>query len=89
MLVGLIGRDGAHHFAVTQDGDAAAGSQHLAQLVRDENDGFALAHQAAQDVEQPAHLLRREHRRRLIEDQHPCAAVERLQDFDTLLLAHR
>ena len=34
-------------------------------------------------------LLRRQHRRRLVEDQDPRLAVERLQDLDALLLAER
>ena len=39
------------------------------------------------DREQLARLLRREHGRRLVEDQDIGAAVERLQDLDALLLA--
>ncbi len=34
-------------------------------------------------------LLRREHRGRLVHDQHPGIPVERLQDLDALLLADR
>ena len=41
----------------------------------------------AQDLEQLPRLLRRQHRRRLVEDQDVGAAVERLQDLDALLLA--
>ena len=41
----------------------------------------------AQDLEQLGRLLRRQHRRRLVEDQDVGAAVERLQDLDALLLA--
>ena len=39
------------------------------------------------DREQLGRLLRRQHRRRLVEDQDLGAAVERLQDLDALLLA--
>ena len=41
------------------------------------------------DLEQLPRLLRRQHRRRLVEDQDVGAAVERLQDLDALLLADR
>ena len=41
------------------------------------------------DREQLGRLLRRQHRRRLVEDQDLGAAVERLQDLDPLLLARR
>ena len=39
--------------------------------------------------EQRLRLLRREHRRRLVENQDARAAVERLEDFDALALADR
>ena len=50
------GRHRADHMAIAQHGDAVAGGQHLAQLVRDEDDRFAFAGQAAQDVQQIAPL---------------------------------
>ena len=56
MFVGLIRGDCPDDFAVAENGDAAAGGQYLAQLMGDEDDGLALAHQAAQDVEQPGGL---------------------------------
>ena len=42
-----------------------------------------------QRLEQRIGLLRGQHRRRLVEDQHARVAVERLQDLDPLLLAQR
>ena len=59
------------------------------QLVRDEDDRPALVRHHAQRLEQRLRLLRREHRGRLVEDQDPRLAVERLQDLDALLLAER
>ena len=47
------------------------------------------ASQLAQHAEQLLRLLRRQHRGRLVEDQHLRVAVERLQDLDALLLADR
>ena len=47
------------------------------------------AHEPAQRREQRLDLLRDEHRGRLVEDEHPAVAVERLQDLDALLLADR
>ena len=50
---------------------------------------FPSALQAADDLEQLAGLLRRQHRRRLVEDEDVGAAEERLQDLDPLLLPDR
>ena len=44
---------------------------------------------AAHDVHQLVDLLRREHRRRLVEDQHLGVVAERLDDLDPLLDADR
>ena len=73
--------------AAPQDRDPVGDLEHLVQLVADEDDRHALARERAQDLEQLARLLRRQHRRRLVEDQDVRAAVERLQDLDPLLLA--
>ena len=61
----------------------------FAQLVRDEDDGFALVAQADKHLEKLVGLLRREHGGRLVEDQDLRAAIERLQDFHALLQADR
>jgi hypothetical protein len=57
--------------------------------VADEDDRDALALELAQDLEQVGGLLRRQHSRRLVEDQDVGVPIERLQDLDPLLLAHR
>ena len=57
------------------------------QLVRDEDHRAALGSHDAQGLKQRLGFLRREHRGRLVEDQHLRLAVERLQDLDALLLA--
>ena len=64
-------------------------SEHLVQLVRDEDDRAAVGRHRAQRLEQRARLLRGQHRGRLVEDQHARVAVERLEDLDALLLADR
>ncbi len=75
--------------AAPQHGDPVAERHDLAQLVADEDDGEPVPGEAAQHREQPFGLLRRQHRGRLVEDQHAGVAVEGLQDLDALGLADR
>ena len=72
-----------------QHGHAVGDGLHLVELVRDEDDGLALGGHRAERLEEPLGLLRREHGGRLVEDQNPGVAIERLQDLDALLLADR
>ena len=65
----------------------SATSSTSSQLVRDQDDRRAVGAQLAQHGEQLVDLLRRQHRGRLVEDQHARVAVERLEDLDALLLA--
>ena len=81
--------DGADHGAAAHDGDAIAVGEDLADLVRDEHDRDAALGQAPQRREQAVDLLRRQHRRRLVEDQDPDPPVQRLQDLHLLLDARR
>jgi hypothetical protein len=55
------------------------------QLVGDQDHGLALALERAKDPEQALGLLRRQDRRRFVEDQDLGAAMQRLQDLDALL----
>ncbi len=55
----------------------------------DEDDGLALLLELREDAEQVVGLGRRQHARRLVEDQDVGAAIERLEDFDALLQADR
>ncbi len=73
----------------TQHRDAVRDGEHLVELVADEHDRQAVGDEMAQRGEQARRLLRRQHRRGLVEDQHLGAAVERLQDLDALALADR
>ena len=57
--------------------------------MRDDDDRLALRAHAAQDGKQLFDLLRREHRRRLVQDQKLRLTIERLQEFHTLLLPDR
>ena len=59
------------------------------QLVADEDEGVAFGRHPPQRPEQLVDFLGRQHGRRLVENQDGRAAVERLEDFDTLLLADR
>ena len=59
------------------------------ELVRDEDDRQPLPDQQLQRAKQRVGFGRRQHRRRLVEDQDARVAVERLQDLDALALADR
>ena len=85
--VGLGGRDDADQPPPAQDRDAVADLQDLVQLVRDDDGGPALFHQAAQRGEQALGFLGRQDRRRLVENQDPGIGVERLENFHPLAFA--
>ena len=85
--VAPFARDGLDRLAAAEHGDAVGDLEHLAELVRDEDDRDALAPQRAQDLEQVQGLLRRQDGGRLVEDQDVGVPVERLHDLDALLLA--
>ena len=89
VLVGLARDAAADHLAAADDGDPVGDLQHLVQLVADEDDRVALCLQLAQDAEDLLRLLRRQHRRWLVQHQHPRVAVQGLQDLDPLLPADR
>jgi hypothetical protein len=76
----------------------AAGAQHravvaeradLVELVRDVEDRAAFARELAQRHEERLHRLRRQHRRRLVEDQEARLGQQRAHDLDALALADR
>ena len=79
--------DGGDRGAAPDDGDVVGDREHLVELVRDEDDGEALALELAQVVEELVDLLRHEHRGGLVEDQDAGAAVEDLEDLDPLAVA--
>ena len=63
--------------------------EHLADLVGDEDEASAVGDHLPEHGEEVVDLLRRQHRRRLVEDQQRDVAVERLDDLDALPLADR
>ncbi len=75
---------GADRGAAPDDGDVVGDLQHLAQLVRDEDDGQALGLELAQVVEECVDLLRHQHGGGLVEDERPGAPVEDLEDLHAL-----
>ena len=83
------GGNGGHISAVAQNGDAIGNRDHFIQLVADEDDGFALIRHLLEGLEKAFGLLRREHGSRLVQNENLRTAVEHLDDFDSLLLAHR
>ena len=89
LLAGLAGPAMGDHLAAAHDGDVIGDRHDLLQLVGDQDDGNALLAQGIENAEELNGFLRRQHAGRLIEDQDVGTAVERLQDLDALLLAHR
>ena len=85
-----LGRDPlADDLAAPDDRDPVGDLEDLVELVADEDDAVALGREAAQDGEDLLGLLRRQDGRRLVEDEDPGLAVERLEDLDPLLPADR
>ena len=78
-----------HELAGAQHGNAVGYAQHLGELVADEDDRQAVFDEARERREQRGSLLRRQHRRWLVENQDPRIAIERLQYLDALPLADR
>ncbi len=80
-----VGRAG--HTTAAQDGDTVGHGQYFLQLMSDEDDRHAAIGQFAHDAEQFIGLLRRQHGRRLIEDENVGVAIEGLNDLHPLLEA--
>ena len=76
-----------HLSAVLEHDHAVAFGEHLAHMVRDEQDAEPALLEVAQEGEEEARLGQRQRRRRLVEDQHARAARQRLEDVEDLQLA--
>ena len=85
LAAGVGGAAIGHHRTLAHHRDVVGNRHDLAQLVGDQDDGTALCLEVAQDAEQMVGLLRGQHAGRLVEDQDPGAAKQRLQDLDALL----
>ena len=72
-----------------QDDDFVRDLEDLVELVGDEDDRRAGRRERPDDPEQLLRLERREHGRRLVEDEDVALAVERLEDLDPLADADR
>jgi hypothetical protein len=83
----LCGGAGCHHLAAPHDGDFIRHRHDLAQLVGDQQDGFAFGLELLEDTEQVIGLRRGQHAGGLVEDQDLRTAVQRLEDLDALLYA--
>ena len=74
----------------SQHREVVTESLDLAELVADHGDGdFAPVRHVAQKTENLVSFPRRQHGRRLVEDQEALIEIEQLQDFELLLLARR
>ena len=81
---------GAGQPAAPQHGEAVAEGFHLAELVADHQHGdLAALRHLAEQAEHLVGLAGRQHRSRLVEDQETLLQIEKLQDFELLLLAGR
>jgi len=89
IFVGLARQTLADHPAAPDDCDPVGDLEHLVQLVADEDDAVALIAQPPQHGEDLGSLLRSQNGRGLIEDKDSRITVERLEDLDPLLPAHR
>ena len=87
LLVRVAGVDRADALALAQDGHAVGHGHDLIELVRDEEDGLALARKLLHRGHELVDLLRGEHGGRLVEDENLIVAVEHLENLDALLHA--
>ena len=87
LLVRVAGVDRADALALAQDGHAVGHGHDLIELVRDEEDGLALARKLLHRGHELIDLLRGEHGGRLVEDEDFIVAIEHLEDLDALLHA--
>ena len=88
--LGLVGdRAGADDTAVAQDRDDVGQVEDLAEEVRDEDHGVAPRAQPAHDLVEALHLLRRQARGRLVEDDEVRVPGQRPEDLHLLLLGER
>ena len=89
LLGGLLGIGMAGDLAASQHNNVVADFQHFFQLMADENDADAFFQQRMHDLEQAAGFLRRQHRRRLVQDQNIGLTIEGFDNLDALLNADR
>ena len=87
-LGGVGDVDGAHVFALAEDGTAVRHRHDLVELVGDKENGLALGGQILHDLQQLVDFLGRQHGGRLVENQDVVVPVEHFQDFRPLLHAH-
>ena len=79
----------ADHVAAPHDGHAVAHRHHFRQLVRHDQNAVPFGRKSTQRHAERGNFLRRQDGGRLVQNENLCAAHERLQDFDALLLADR
>ena len=81
--------NGAHVLAATNNGALVSRRHNLFKLVSNNNNGFTFAYQVMHDLNKLLNFLRRKNCRRLIKNQNLCAAIQGLQDLNTLLHTNR
>ncbi len=88
-LVGLARRGLPHEPTGAHDDDTVRERHDLVELVGDDHDRESRVDELADDLEELVDLLRGEHRRWLVENEHARLAEQRLEDLDALLHANR
>ena len=82
----LLGLHRADILALSEDRYAVGDSQHLVELMGDDDDGFAVRFHVAEHLEELVGLLRRQHRGGLVENQNVRTPVKGLDNLQRLLL---
>ena len=75
--------------AVAKDGHRVRHLHHLFEMMRNEEHRHALGDETAERLKKLPAFLRRQHGRRLVENDDACPAHQNLEDFDALLDADR
>ena len=85
---GFGGRYRGRHLAPPHHADSIGDFHDLAQLVGDQDDGFAFVAQVIQNAEQMVRFGRGQNAGGFVQDQNVGLPVQRLQDFNALLHPH-
>ena len=90
LSLGCLGDiNGAHVLTATNNSALISGRHNLFKLVSNNNDSFTLAYQIMHDLDKLLNFLRRKNCRRLIKNQRISAAIQGLQNLNTLLHTNR
>lgn len=78
-----------NHPAAPHDRDLVAQAHHFLEFVCDQENSGAVLTQMAQHAKQLLSLLRSQHSGRFVQNQNPCATVQRLENFEALAVTRK